>query len=106
MLTIANANAYTSPVGGTKDGVVQAKDVFLQINELPLLGHVRIGNFYEPFGLEATTSDIFTTFMERANTDMISPDRHIGVMAFDHLNCNENTLWELGASARAAATAA
>ncbi|MFZ1936845.1 MAG: porin, partial [Thermoguttaceae bacterium] len=67
-----------------------------QINELPWLGHVRIGNFYEPFGLEATTSDLYLTFMERANTDMISPDRHIGVMAFDHINCNQDTLWELG----------
>ena len=38
---------------------IQAKDIYLQINELPMVGHVRIGNFYEPFGLEATTSDIY-----------------------------------------------
>lgn len=90
------ANPYASSVTTTSSANVQAKDVYIQINELPMAGHVRIGNFYEPFGLEATTSDLNLTFMERANTDMISPDRHIGIMAFDHFGNNENTLWELG----------
>ncbi len=89
-------DSYTSSVSTVQAASVQAKDVFLQINELPMIGHLRIGNFYEPFGMEATTSDLYTTFMERANTDMISPDRHIGVMAFDHFNENQDTLWELG----------
>lgn len=90
------ANPYTSTVTSTSNANVQAKDVYLQINELPLAGHVRIGNFYEPFGLEATTSDLNLTFMERSNTDIISPDRHIGIMTFDHFGDNQNTLWELG----------
>jgi len=78
-------------------GRVLARDVYLQINELPVAGHIRIGNFYEPFGLEQQTSDLYTTFMERANTHMLSPDRHIGIMAFDHYFDNDNATWAIGA---------
>ncbi len=78
-------------------GKIAAKDIYLQVNELPMLGHVRIGNFYEPLGLETVTSDLFVSFMERANTSLITPERHIGVMAFDHPFDYENSCWFLGA---------
>jgi phosphate-selective porin OprO and OprP len=35
--------------------------------------------------------------MERANTYMLSPDRHIGAMIYDHFFDNENTTWAIGA---------
>lgn len=43
------------------------------------------GQFKEPFGLETLTSDLFTTFMERASLVAFAPDRNIGfqVMAND-----------------------
>jgi phosphate-selective porin OprO/OprP len=78
-------------------GKIAAKDLYVQVNELPMLGHIRIGNYYEPLGLETNTSDLFVTFMERANTSLITPDRHIGVMAFDHPFENQNATWWLGA---------
>jgi phosphate-selective porin OprO and OprP len=37
-----------------------------------------VGQFKEPFGLETLTSDLFTTFMERASPSIFSPDRQIG----------------------------
>jgi phosphate-selective porin OprO/OprP len=38
-----------------------------------------VGQFKEPFGLETLTSDLFTTFIERASPFAFSPDRKIGV---------------------------
>lgn len=38
-----------------------------------------IGQFKEPFGMETLTSDLFTTFNERASVFAFSPDRRIGV---------------------------
>jgi phosphate-selective porin OprO and OprP len=87
-------NAYSTT---SVPGKIAAKDVYVQVNELPMIGHVRIGNFYEPLGFETVTSDLYVTFMERANTSMITPDRHIGIMAFDHPFENENATWWLGA---------
>lgn len=40
-----------------------------------------VGQFKEPFGLDTLTSDLFTTFNERALTNAFSPDRRIGIMA-------------------------
>jgi phosphate-selective porin OprO and OprP len=88
-------NTYNYPVTA-KGANVQAKDVYLQVNELPMLGHVRIGNFYEPFSIEDVSGDLVTTFMERGNPYLLVPDRHIGVMAYDHLLGNENALWFAG----------
>lgn len=39
-----------------------------------------VGQFKEPFGLETLTSDLFTDFVERASTNLFSPDRKIGAM--------------------------
>lgn len=39
-----------------------------------------VGQFKEPFGLETLTSDLFTDFVERASTNLFSPDRRIGAM--------------------------
>ena len=38
------------------------------------------GQFKEPFGLETLTSDLFTSFMERAAPFAFAPDRNIGFM--------------------------
>ncbi len=77
---------------------VAAKDVYLTVNELPILGHVRVGHFKEPFSLEEMTSAKYITFMERANPNVLAPERHLGVMAFD---CSqyENMTWAVGAFA-------
>jgi len=43
-----------------------------------------VGQFKEPFGLDTLTSDLFTTFNERALLNAFSPDRRIGAMAHIH----------------------
>lgn len=40
---------------------------------------IMVGQFKEPFGLETLTSDLFTSFIERASTVAFSPDRNVGV---------------------------
>jgi phosphate-selective porin OprO/OprP len=76
-------------------GQVGFKDVYLTIKELPVLGHVRIGHFKTPFGLENLTSHRFATFMERA---MISEGelegRRAGIMAFNHTE-SERSTWAI-----------
>lgn len=54
-------------------------DVFLEYAGFDPLS-ITVGQFKEPFGLETLTSDLFTTFMERASPVVFSPDRKIGVM--------------------------
>jgi phosphate-selective porin OprO/OprP len=40
---------------------------------------IMAGQFKEPFGMEVLTSDLFTTFMERASILAFAPDRNIGL---------------------------
>jgi phosphate-selective porin OprO/OprP len=77
------------------DGHVKARDNYISVNELPLLGHVRVGYFKEPFGLERLTSSNYLTFMERSVGEFFTPDRHLGVMAFDWAD-DQNATWAFG----------
>ncbi|MBN2291785.1 MAG: hypothetical protein JXM70_05130 [Pirellulales bacterium] len=78
-------------------GQVVYKDVYMSINELPFLGHLRLGHFKEPFSIEQLTSSRFITFMERSLGDegIFVPGRNMGVMAFDWSE-DENMTWAIG----------
>ena len=80
------------------DHFASARDVYGQISELPLLGHVRVGHFKEPFGLEQLTSSRFITFMERSMLENLGGvgDRATGIMAFNW-NEAETVSWFVGA---------
>jgi len=74
------------------------KDVYVTVKELPLVGHVRVGHYKEPFGLEQLTSAKHISFLERSVNDegAFAPGRRIGVMAFNHSE-NERFTWAIGA---------
>jgi phosphate-selective porin OprO/OprP len=71
------AATSTTPAGGIRDAYLALRyydPVTLQI-----------GNFYEPMGLERTSSRLNQDFMERAlASDALTPSRHIGFAALTH----------------------
>jgi phosphate-selective porin OprO/OprP len=71
-------------------------DVFIGLQELPLLGSLRVGHFFEPFSLERTTPNRFTTFLERSLIDeAFAPARNLGVMSRDTF-ADERGTWAVG----------
>lgn len=56
---------------------VQVKDAWAK-HSIPFGAVVQLGNFKEPYGLEALTTSRFTPFMERAVSDAFSPGRSLG----------------------------
>jgi len=71
-------------------------DVFLGLTDVPYLGTVRVGHFFEPFGLEHYSQNRFLTMLERSlPSDVLGPPRNLGVMANDSF-ANERATWALG----------
>ena len=68
----------------------EVKDAYFSLNEIPMLGRFRIGNFFVPFSLEQVTNDTMNIFMERSipTQGVFSPDREVG---FAFYNCNDFT---------------
>lgn len=57
-------------------------DVFAGLHDLPHVGHLRVGHFFEPYSLERVTPNRFVTFLERSLMDeAFNPARNLGVMA-------------------------
>jgi phosphate-selective porin OprO/OprP len=73
------------------------KDAYLSMNEIPLVGRLRVGNFFVPFGLEQVTNDTFNIFLERSipTQGIFTADREVGVAFY---NCTEdkNLTWSGG----------
>lgn len=71
-------------------------DVYAGIHDLPVLGRVRVGHFFEPFSLERITPNRYVTFMERSLPDQpFAPARNTGVMANRTL-CDDDVCVALG----------
>lgn len=71
-------------------------DVWAGLKDVPGLGRVRVGHFFEPFSLERYTPNRFQTFMERALPDQpFAPARNMGVMANDTY-LDERGTWAVG----------
>jgi phosphate-selective porin OprO/OprP len=79
-------------------GEVAFKDVYMTVKELPALGNVRVGHFYEKFALETQTSSKYITFMERSLISELGEvgGRKTGIAAFDWSE-DENWTWGIGA---------
>lgn len=60
-------------------GEPEFKDVYIGVKKVPLLGHVKVGQFKEPFSLEELTSSKYITFMERALPNELTPSRNTGI---------------------------
>ena len=61
-------------------GNISFKDVWMELNKLPIQGNLRVGHFKEPLRLEALSSSKYITFMERGLPIAMSPERNTGAM--------------------------
>ena len=61
-------------------GEIAFKDVWMELNKLPIKGALRVGHFKEPLRLEAITSSKYITFMERSFPIAMSAERNSGAM--------------------------
>ena len=75
-------------------GKIAFKDVWMELNKLPIKGNVRVGHFKEPLRLEVLTSSKYITFMERGLTTAMSRERNSGVMY--HSNFGEKISFQTG----------
>lgn len=87
-------------VGESPAGTVispDVKDAYLSVNEVPLLGRVRVGNFFVPFSLEQVTNDTNNIFMERSipTQGVFAADREVG-LAFYNCNDDQSITWASG----------
>lgn len=78
------------------DGRPSFLDNFIAVRELPLLGTLLAGHFFEPFSLERYTFIRFTTFMERSLADTFAPARNLGIMARNTLGEHQRGTWAVG----------
>lgn len=67
-------------------------DVYMGISELPIVGNFRVGQWRQPFGMDALTSVRELTFLERALPFAFVPFRQIGAGIFNH-NKAETVTW-------------
>jgi phosphate-selective porin OprO/OprP len=95
-MTLEPETVGESPVGNVISPDV--KDAYFSMNEIPLLGRFRIGNFFVPFSLEQVTNDTNTVFLERSipSQGVFAPDREVG-MAFYNCTDDKNITWTYGA---------
>ncbi|WP_442481729.1 OprO/OprP family phosphate-selective porin [Aeoliella sp. SH292] len=87
------------PEGGdnVSTPVVDVKDAYFTINELPHHQKFRIGNFFVPFSLEQVTNDTNNIFMERSipTQGIFSADREVGIALYG-VTDDLDTTWTFG----------
>lgn len=71
-------------------------DVWVGAKDLPYLGQLRAGHFFEPFSLERVTQNHRNTFMERSLADAFAPARNLGIEAYDSIGEDERGAWAVG----------
>lgn len=73
------------------------KDAYVSMNEVPLLGRIRIGNFFVPYSLEQVTNDTNNIFNERSipTQNVFAADREIGIAFYDYVP-SQNVSWAGG----------
>jgi len=70
-------------------------DNYIGMKDLPHLGNLSVGHFFEPFSLERFGSNRNTMFMERSLPDMFAPARNTGIMTFNQ-NESQTIWWAVG----------
>lgn len=58
-------------------------DAYVDFTKIPILGVIRAGQFKQPEGLEYLTTNRFLTFMERSPSNLLMPNRRMGIGTFN-----------------------
>jgi phosphate-selective porin OprO/OprP len=74
---------------------VKISDLFGEVRKLPVVGNLRVGQFWEPMSFEQLTFDIDADFMERSLMNALSPARNVGAAVHD--DYSGRFTWWLGA---------
>jgi phosphate-selective porin OprO/OprP len=82
---------------GVNTPVVDVKDAYLTMHQLPLARQFRIGNFFVPFSLEQVTNDTNNIFMERSipTQGIFAADREVGVALYG-ISDTQRFTWTFG----------
>jgi phosphate-selective porin OprO and OprP len=62
---------------------VEFKDAYAGMKNIPYVGKFQVGQFKEPFSLEAMTSSNYITFLERALPNVFAPGRSWGAAVYN-----------------------
>lgn len=77
-------------------GPTTIKDIFVSLNEIPVIGKITIGHFKEPFGLDQLNSSNDMTFIERASNFDITPGRNNGILISNTALKDHRATWAIG----------
>ncbi|MFN0058819.1 MAG: OprO/OprP family phosphate-selective porin [Planctomycetota bacterium] len=77
-------------------GTTTLADAYLGMMQVPVVGTIRVGHQFEPFGLEEQTSSKYISTIERSLTSVFSPKRNTGIR-FANATCNDHVTWAVGA---------
>ncbi len=77
-------------------GTVGFKDLWMQTQVG--CGKIRVGHFFEPFGLEDNTSGKYLTFAERSLTSAFAPSRNGGIMYHNQIEGDTDWTWAIAAT--------
>ncbi|MGO8945456.1 MAG: porin [Syntrophobacteraceae bacterium] len=86
----------TTTTSLTTGPAVTFADVWAGAKDVPYLGRIRVGQMYEPIGLEQQRSDNFRTFLETSiATTALIPGRNTGLLV-ENTYCNNRLGWQAG----------
>ena len=78
-----------------ESGEIDPGDIYVERDEIPGIGSLRIGHFVEPFSLERVTSLRHSTFMERSLSSSLAPGKSFGFMVSD-TKIDQRLMWAIG----------
>jgi len=87
---------YTIGLDFALSGRPTLLDAWAGVRDVPFLGNVRVGHFFEPFSLERLTQNQRHTFMERSLADAFAPARNTGIEAYDSFGDGDRATYAIG----------
>ncbi|MGN6134016.1 MAG: OprO/OprP family phosphate-selective porin, partial [Aureliella sp.] len=89
------ATGFDFAQGTPTNGRPTFLDNYVGVTDLPLVQNLRVGHFFEPFSLERSSSNRWSTFLERSLPDAFAPARNLGAMLFG-TSQDQSLYWAVG----------